>query len=439
MNNRFLLALPILAPLPALAGPDVIVADIPQVAHWGEVGGVHAYSFSVTACNIGDAELDWFANSNRHPVRASQLYRLSDGRFEQIGLGSVKHEFAALQMNVCGFCEPADGLDRLGVGCSTVDSATASGGQHSLGPRTEINPASGDFVFPFTGAGQTGDTIFKRLRASEADLSTPGARYFFEGHTIAPDDADAGNGDNNASWREAVFNPATYNATLTGTTTAEQPAIYAWRLFDPTVQLSETEAPDGGRIIIGSRAEQIAGGEWAYEYAVYNMNSATPIVGFEAPHAGRRDFSPAHELGFHDVDYHSGDDVDPTDWPGEVGPFRVAWGAPGPVLGELTNDVKWGTLYNFHFVSPFGPGYSSVWIEFEAGDPETVIAITAGDLRCSDADFAEPYFVLDLLDIQSFLQAFLNQDGLADLAEPFGVYDLADLQLFIGAFVAGCG
>ncbi|USN98053.1 MAG: PQQ-dependent sugar dehydrogenase [Phycisphaeraceae bacterium] len=57
---------------------------------------------------------------------------------------------------------------------------------------------------------------------------------------------------------------------------------------------------------------------------------------------------------------------------------------------------------------------------------------------CNAADIAEPYGVLDLQDVQSFIAGFLAQDPVADIAPPFGVFDLADLQAFVSAFLGGC-
>lgn len=57
---------------------------------------------------------------------------------------------------------------------------------------------------------------------------------------------------------------------------------------------------------------------------------------------------------------------------------------------------------------------------------------------CNAADIAEPFGVLDLADLQTFIAAFLGQDPIADIAAPFGVYDLADLQLFVSTFLGGC-
>lgn len=46
--------------------------------------------------------------------------------------------------------------------------------------------------------------------------------------------------------------------------------------------------------------------------------------------------------------------------------------------------------------------------------------------------------VLDLADLQGYVQAFLAQGFAADVADPIGVFDLADLQTFVQAFLNGC-
>ena len=46
--------------------------------------------------------------------------------------------------------------------------------------------------------------------------------------------------------------------------------------------------------------------------------------------------------------------------------------------------------------------------------------------------------VLDLADLQAFIQRFQMHDESVDFVVPRGVWDLADLQFFIGSFVSGC-
>ena len=56
---------------------------------------------------------------------------------------------------------------------------------------------------------------------------------------------------------------------------------------------------------------------------------------------------------------------------------------------------------------------------------------------CS-ADLAAPFDVLDLADINAFINAFLAMDPVADVATPLGQWDLADVSQFVDSFLAGC-
>ena len=85
-------------------GPDVIVGDLHQTTHWGAVGNIHAYSVGTISCNVGTEDLLWESWNNRHPVIAQNLYRLKDGRIEQIGMSWLKHGFIALRGSLCNTC-----------------------------------------------------------------------------------------------------------------------------------------------------------------------------------------------------------------------------------------------------------------------------------------------------------------------------------------------
>lgn len=436
------------SPLPAFAGgnavgPDIAVGALTSANTFGAVGGIHSYSLAFTACNLGDAPLDWFDGTPNHPVFSTQLYRLTDGRFEQIGLSWVFHEFFPLEINSCGPCTPSGDPQTLGVGCANVNSAGLGGSQQGLGPRTEVHAATGVFPVPFGSQNQTGDAIYKRLQAHFDDLQTPDARYFFEGQYIALDDAGAGNGLNNVSYRETEFSPASLSPVLMGQTVQETPAIYAWADADPAVFIAEAPAPDGGRYIVASRVEAFDTGEWRYEYAVSNQNSDFNAMIFEAPHMGRADTPRAFDFGFHDVDYHSGDPVDGTDWPGTEALFDARWEVPAPPRGGLLpNEIRWGTLYNFRFTSFEPPVETAVRITLRgaAGEPVSiqVPAWAAGAGRCNVADFSQPYYVLDLADIQTYIGLFTTGSPGADIVAPLGVLDLGDLQAFLDAFIGGC-
>jgi len=65
------------------------------------------------------------------------------------------------------------------------------------------------------------------------------------------------------------------------------------------------------------------------------------------------------------------------------------------------------------------------------------LTITIGAGGCNDADLAEPFGILDLNDISTFVAAFTTMDPVADIDDS-GVFDLTDISLFVGAFTAGC-
>ena len=73
---------------------------------------------------------------------------------------------------------------------------------------------------PTTDITLLGPVTYKRLQVANGDLDpslNPDARYFVEGQYVAPDDAAAGNGLNNASHREVQVigtNLVTTGATL---------------------------------------------------------------------------------------------------------------------------------------------------------------------------------------------------------------------------------
>ena len=87
-----------------VSGPDVIVGHIPSATRWGTTNGETSYSIGTTSCNIGDEVFDWIASTNVHPVISQNLYRVADGRIEQLGQSWLKHGFAVAAGNFCGQC-----------------------------------------------------------------------------------------------------------------------------------------------------------------------------------------------------------------------------------------------------------------------------------------------------------------------------------------------
>jgi len=364
-------------------GPDVIVGEIPGAANYSSVGGIEAFSIGTTACNIGDDILLWMDNSTFHPVIGQNMFRLKDARFEQIGQAWLKHGFAALQNDACGCgCSHSGVLDYLNAGCSDPYTAGLNGGQGGVGPKFEVNAYTGDFLWPPTDIDNTGDSIYKRLQVKISDLDPTqdgGGRYYVEAQYIAPDDSAAGNHFNNISYRTADISGGgtAWSLALTGATQRELSAIEAWRLADPSVNLVTADVPNDGRFYLGWKVTDLGGGQWDYEFALYNMNADRSAGLFRVPlHAG----TAVSSTGFHDVDYHSGEPYKGDDWTVTVVSNEILWETTPHAVDPDANALRWGTLYNFRFVADAAPtSITDVEVGlFKPGTPSTIMIPLTG-------------------------------------------------------------
>jgi hypothetical protein len=321
-------------PSPGVTGPDVIVGDVNGVSTWGSVAvgtdRIYAYSLGTTSCNLGTVWLNWFSNTNQHPVIGQNLFRLKtvDGstRFEQVGQSWLKHGFFALSQSLCcNNCQPTDGT-HLGIGCSDPYTSARNGSQSNLGPRSQVNAFTGAYPYPFSAPAAPA-TIGRRIQVHQADIDPAqnvGAIYFGEAMYVTPDDAAARNNFNNASYRRIASVGTDANRTLTFTsaftTNRAKPGIQAWKDNDQSVTLRDVNIPSEGRVILGYRVTDLGNGRWHYEYAIQNLNSHRSVGSFSVPIANGVTTS---NVGFHDVDSHSGEPYDLTDWArrrGELGP-----------------------------------------------------------------------------------------------------------------------
>lgn len=67
----------------------------------------------------------------------------------------------------------------------------------------------------------------------------------------------------------------------------------------------------------------------------------------------------------------------------------------------------------------------------------TVEVLAPAGGPCNPADLAQPFGILDLQDINAFVNAFLSGDATADLNGD-GINDLQDIGMFVDAFLHGC-
>ncbi|MEM7262767.1 MAG: hypothetical protein AAF488_12310, partial [Planctomycetota bacterium] len=417
-----LLGVTLLAPTPADAqgiGPDVIVSEIGTITRYGTLLGMTSYSFSTTSCNIGDVEAQWIDTTNQHPVIASNMFRLRNGRFEQIAIGWLKHGFCALSQPDCGTCNPTP-CSTLGVGCADTYGSTLNGDQTGLGPRYEINASTGEFPYPFDTIGLSGPVLYKRLQVAQSDLSpalNPGSTFYYECQYIHPEEPAFGTQYNNVSYRRfsvGLLQPEGYAIAPVGDTIQQAPAIAAWQAADPEVALDDILIDDDGMLILGSRATDLGGGQWHYEYALYNMNSHRSAGSFSVSLPAGATVS---NVGFHDINYHSGEPFSPVDWTATVSGSEVRWETESFATNENANALRWGTLYNFRFDCDVEPDLSNVNVGLfrpgTAADPSLTV-VGPGQAPCSTPDFvrgdANGDFTLDISDVVYSL-AFQFQAG----------------------------
>ncbi len=434
-------------PCPA-DGPDVIVGDITGAMRYAAVGDISAYSFGATSCNIGTEDALWIVNTPDHPLVHQAIYRLMNGRIEQLGQSWLKHTFGTIDNGICGTCNGHLG-QVLGVGCSDPYLAGQNGDRTLLGPKWEVNATTGEFPYPFSSPPYSG-SIARRLQVLTSEIKpslNPGAVYFAEVQYISADEAQAGNGLNNASYRRISFPSPTDTPVLHDSVVRMEPAISAWKAIDPAVTLVNADYPEQGlvaRFIVAAKATDLGNGAWEYEYAVRNMNSHRSARAFSVPLAeGAAVTAP----DFRDVRYHSGDGIDGvnfsgTDWTHAAADNRCSWTTQTFAENPNANALRWGTMYNFRFrasVPPItGEARIDLFREGDHGEPSFVLVPglpVPADATCA-ADF-DQNGSLEVPDIFAYLAAWFAEDRAADF-DNNGLLAVPDIFAFIAAWFAGC-
>jgi hypothetical protein len=349
--------------------PDVYVFKISGTANWSS-GDMRAYSVGTTSCNEGDAELAWFANNNQHPVIGQNMFRLAPGqnghlRFEQLGQSWLKHGFCALSQSECGDCQPTS-CNTLGIGCSDPYTASRNGIQGSAGPKWQVNATTGFFPYPPADPAFSGQ-LARRLQVPLSEVlpaENPGAEYFFEAQYVCPDEnvmVDIINAADNVSYRKGNLSASGALTSYDGDTVIKQPAVYAWKAADPSVLLQWRALTGEGNFFIASQAYDNGNGTWDYEYVVHNLDSDRSIGSVSIPVDSSVTVS---QFGFRDVDYHSGEVWDNTDWANARNSGDVAWNTEAFSDNPNANAIRWGTAYNFRFTADSAPTETEMTLGF---------------------------------------------------------------------------
>ncbi len=423
----------------ASLGPDVIVTAITGVSNYdsetpsGSSEPIDAFSIGTIACNMGDATLVLNETSNQHAVLRQGMFRLMNGRFEQIGTSWVKHVYpGSNEPGTCGpvCANPNVAGPELRPGCTDANSAGLNGDRLNTSRSSTVNAFTGFFPHPIGTVHAVG-TIAQRIQVRHSDLApalNPGAVYFVQAHYVHPADAAAGNGENNATFaRVTLHDPGTGTYTMTITSPAlnrgmTKPAVLAWADSDSSVDLAFARAPGDGLFLLAAKALPAGGGFWRYEYAIENLNSDRSGGSFRVPIPQG---AIVRGVGFHDVDYHSGELFSNADWVGTLLPDAVSWSTTSFSVDRNANALRWSTLYNFRFEANVGPAPTTATLGlFKPGTPSSLSIETIGPaLGLIDCNGNE---VLDACDVSCFMphcvapcgeSADCNANGIPDECE----------------------
>jgi len=473
LQNRFAMAAGLLATLAGAstvlaAGADIIYCDFGQggasaVANFGSVGTgdakVWGYAYASYTTNIGTAGLRWnVGGNNGGPVMAMNMFRLHGGKIEQIGMGFAKYACCVANGTACtlsgpAVCSTTGSAGLLRPGCTDSYTAGYNGGTSRLGPRSGVNAYSG--VVAVVPSGTATDVTWRRVRVPEIDMRTtnfPGALYFIEGVFVCSDDAPAGNGENNATYRRVNVNQTTFAQSAAEAAQKTKPAIYAWRdygggisgstpIADNSVVIRDVDVVNEGRFVAGAKVTDLGNGTWRYDYAINNINSHRSGANLLVPVGPGVTVT---NVTFKDIDYHSGDPFNNTDWTSTVSASGVTWaGTQTFAQNPNGNALRWATMYNFSFIANSAPTTGDLQMGLfrpgAANDPNSV-AITAmpipsGLCPVCPADYNQDGGVTGD-DIAVFFSDFEAGSGCADTNADGGITG-DDVSAFFTAYETG--
>jgi hypothetical protein len=158
----------------------------------------------------------------------------------------------------------------------------------------------------------------------------------------------------------------------------EQSAIEVWPLIDATVEVTNVDVPGpiAERYHVARKVTSPSPGLWHYEYAVHNLNSDRSARAFSI------DFptpTTITNVGFRDVDHHSGEPYDTADWTAAVDADGVSWSTDDFATDANANALRWATMFSFWFDASSSEGGIDHALElFKPGSP-TAVEFGIGD------------------------------------------------------------
>ena len=294
-------------------------------------------------------------------------------------------------------------------------------------------------MFPPTNLPSAAPVLGRRLRVLQADLtpsSNPGSNYYADCIYLHLQDYEAGNQLNNSSYKRVTvgsLNSSGYRLNVSGSTRLGLPGIFAWEENSSSVDVRPIDIPNDGRVFLASDVVDNGDGTYRYEYGIYNLTSDYNINGFEIPVPAGANVTG---IGFHDVDSHSGEPYDTSDWSSGVVDGAVVWSTSEYTANPDANAIRWGTMYNFWFDCDAAPEQGTSTIDVF----RTNTSIDVQDVVVPGGP-SNPYDLnvdgcVDGGDVGIFITQWGAPGGFADFNKD-GIVDSADFGMLIAAW--GCG
>jgi hypothetical protein len=321
---------------------------------------------SATLRSVGFGDAAWeekfgelgpypFEPRDQHPFLVWNMYRIDDGRIEQLGASGVKHAWLTINFR----CAQNGGINCgnnniLWPGCEDVYGAGTNDNNRDQGPRDEIFASDGLFFsspsfFDPGGIGsQTNDagSFENRLMINDTDLQAADADYFLDSWYVVMHDIDIWNSMGYHSidpspvgggWGFGPLGPFTSSTPLSEwipfPATDPNESHVSVVVDGPTPDAAYPANQPDGHFRVLARAEDLGNGKFLYRYAVMNFDFDQGFSEFEVPLPEGAVVSDTYMGGPYDVLT--------TPWSVAIEDTAVRFTAPD---GEK---LPWFTLYNF--------------------------------------------------------------------------------------------
>ncbi|MFW5927115.1 MAG: hypothetical protein ACOCSR_03605 [Wenzhouxiangella sp.] len=387
---------------------DVALTGMDQVQYQGTSDGLVKLAPSATLENVSEGDVPWIAKfesdpdytyepEDQHPYLVWSLYRLHEGRIEQLGISGVKHAFNTINQNCDIECSYLNG-NTLGPGCEDVYSVNTNDENGLMGPREEVEASLGhfesspSFFDPDEDGEQENDSgeFENRLLVEADDLDMTGAEYFVAAWYVIQCDGNIWNsmGYRQVAPEQGEFGgwtfptvggfrqgPALSEWTGEGLSTWSAHSVAVVPSLTPEAGCPEGMPQGHARVLV--RVAPEPGGGYRYRYAVQNFDIDRGIDRVTIPLAEGADFSASAVTGPENA----------AQWSGSAVANEIVFeGGSGEIM-------PWMALYNFEFVSSASPAKGTLRLglgESEQPSEQEVETIVPGNGLIYSDRFIEP-------------------------------------------------